>query len=109
MKRLIRALSLLDADGNLSITTLVWLATLGLAISAAIHRDPWGFVPFAVATASAEHRRHLSRTRVADQLRTLNDSVKALNLLIAKAQADADKALSNNSVVSMGRIGRQGA
>lgn len=107
MSRLLRALALLDADGHLSLTSLVWLATLGLAISGAVRRDPWSLAPFAVATISVEHRRHLSKIRVADQLRTLNESVKALNQLVAKAQADADKALGSISVVSLGSMGRK--
>lgn len=110
MKRVLRSLSLLDADGNLSLTSVVWLATLGLAIWAAIAGSWPGLIPFALATLSAEHRRHLSRTRVADQLRTLNESLRNLAAVLEETRKVAIDAQQKAAQLSMQAIGiRRGA
>jgi hypothetical protein len=114
LHRGVSALSLLDADGNLSVTTVVWLATLVLAAHSLQAGQPLGVLPFALATASAEHRRHLSRARLSDQLRTVDASIKALHLLVSEAKqlsieakTGAETAMRELGVSTLSRVGQK--
>lgn len=114
MRNLFRSLSLLDGNGNLSITTATLGVSLCLAVYSVIANSPLGLFVFAIASLSAEHRRHLAKSRLSDQMKTVNESIKSLHLLVSEAQktasianSTASEAMRAATPVSLGQIGRR--